>query len=62
MRALDRYTYKIVDGRLVLIQTYSVAEVEGQAADAVIKKYDAVDPSIHVDGPEQVLYPITPPH
>jgi Rieske Fe-S protein len=62
VRALDRYTYKIVDGRLVLIQTYSVAEVEGQGADAVIKKYDSVDPSVHVDGPEQVLYPITPPH
>ncbi len=61
VRALDRYTYKIVDGRLVLIHTYSVAEVEGQGADAVIKKYDPVDPSIHVDGPEQVLYPITPP-
>jgi Rieske Fe-S protein len=62
VRALDRYSFLIRDGRLVLIETYSVGEVEGEGADAVITKYDWVNPSVHVDGPEQVLYPLEPPH
>jgi Rieske Fe-S protein len=62
VRALDRYSYLIRDGRLVLIETFSVGEVEGQGADATIIKYDWVNPSVHVDGPEQVLYPLEPPH
>jgi menaquinol-cytochrome c reductase iron-sulfur subunit len=62
VRALDRYSYLIKDGRLVLIETYSVGEVEGTGADATIVKYDWVNPSVHVDGPEQVLYPLSPPH
>jgi Rieske Fe-S protein len=62
VRALDRYSYLIKDGRLVLIETYSVGEVEGEGADATIVKYDWVNPSVHVDGPEQVLYPLEPPH
>ena len=62
VRALDRYSYSIKDGRLILIETYSVGEVEGEGADATIVKYDWVNPSVHVDGPEQVLYPLEPPH
>jgi Rieske Fe-S protein len=62
VRALDRYSYLIRDGRLVLIETFSVGEVEGEGADATIIKYDWVNPSVHVDGPEQVLYPLEPPH
>jgi Rieske Fe-S protein len=62
VRALDRYSYLIRDGRLVLIETFSVGEVEGEGADATIVKYDWVNPSVHVDGPEQVLYPLEPPH
>jgi Rieske Fe-S protein len=62
VRALDRYSFLIRDGRLVLIETYSVGEVSGEGADAVITKYDWVNPSVHVDGPEQVLYPLEPPH
>jgi menaquinol-cytochrome c reductase iron-sulfur subunit len=62
VRALDRYSFLIRDGRLILVTTFSVSEVDGAGADAVIHKYDGVDPSVHVDGPEQILYPITPPH
>ena len=61
VRALDRYAFAIRDGRLVLTKTYSVAEVDGQAADARIKRYSTVDPSVHVDGIEQVLYPFGTP-
>jgi Rieske Fe-S protein len=60
VRALDRYEYSIVDGSLVLGSPYSVAEVEGEGADAVIVKYRGADPGVHVDGPEQYLYPIVP--
>jgi Rieske Fe-S protein len=60
VRALDRYEYSIVDGSLVLGSPYSVAEVEGEGADAVIVKYRAADPGVHVDGPEEILYPIVP--
>jgi Rieske Fe-S protein len=60
VRALDRYEYSIVEGRLVLGTPYSVAEVEGEGADAVIVKYSPSDPGVHVDGPEQYLYPYVP--
>jgi Rieske Fe-S protein len=60
VRALDRYEFSIVEGRLVLGAPYSVAEVEGEGADAVIVKYGGADPGVHVDGPEQYLYPIVP--
>jgi Rieske Fe-S protein len=60
VRALDRYEFSIIDGNLWLGNPYSVSEVEGEGADAVIVKYRASDPGVHVDGPEQVLYPIVP--
>jgi Rieske Fe-S protein len=60
VRALDRYEYSIIDGSLWLGNPYSVAEVEGEGADAVIVKYRAADPGVHVDGAEQYLYPIVP--
>lgn len=60
VRALDRYEFSIIDGNLWLGNPYSVAEVQGEGADAVIVKYNATDPGVHVDGPEQVLYPIVP--
>ena len=62
VRALDRYQFSIIDGNLWLGQPYSVAEVEGEGADAVIVKYPGppADPGVHVDGPEQYLYPIVP--
>jgi menaquinol-cytochrome c reductase iron-sulfur subunit len=61
VRALDRYTFAIKDGRLVLIETYSVSEVDGEGAEATIHKYDAAAPGVHVDGVEAPLYPIVPP-
>jgi len=60
VRALDRYEYSIIDGSLWLGTPYSVAEVEGEGADAVAVRYRATDPGVHVDGLEQYLYPITP--
>ena len=61
VRALDRYKFAIVEGRLVLLDSYSVAEVEGTGADAEIKAYTQVNPSVHVDGPEALLYPFEAP-
>ena len=57
VRALDRYAFAIRDGRLVLLETYSVSNVVGEGAEAKIKRYDHAGPGIHVDGPEAWLYP-----
>jgi Rieske Fe-S protein len=61
VRALDRYEYSVRDSRLILGKPYSVAEVEGTGAEAVIKKYELTGPGQHVDGAEAWLYPIQPP-
>jgi menaquinol-cytochrome c reductase iron-sulfur subunit len=61
VRALDRYEFAIVDGRLVLGNTFAVSEVTGTGAEAKIHKYDQFGPGQHVDGPEAWLYPIPPP-
>jgi menaquinol-cytochrome c reductase iron-sulfur subunit len=61
VRALDRYEFKIKNGRLVLSKTYSVSYVEGTGSEAEIHKYDLMGPGQHVDGPEAPLYPIEPP-
>ena len=58
VRALDRYTYSIVNGHLVLGSAYSVAKVEGTGQDAMIKKYQLHNPGQHVDGREFWLWPI----
>jgi quinol---cytochrome c reductase iron-sulfur subunit, bacillus type len=60
VRALDRYSYGIKGGRLILLSTFSVGKVEGTGADAMIQKYDRAGPGQHVDGPEAWLYPILP--
>jgi menaquinol-cytochrome c reductase iron-sulfur subunit len=60
VRSLDRYQYAIREGKLVLTEPYSVAEVEGTGADAQIKAYDLADPGLHLDGPEQIFYPYIP--
>jgi Rieske Fe-S protein len=62
VRALDRYSYGIIDGRLVLLTTFSVSSVDGEGADAKIHKYPLTPPGDHVDGPEAVLYPLNAPH
>jgi menaquinol-cytochrome c reductase iron-sulfur subunit len=61
VRALDRYDFKIKNGRLVLTETYSVGKIEGTGKDARIKKYELMGPGQHVDGPEALLYPIPSP-
>lgn len=60
VRALDRFKYKIVDGRLVLADPYSVGHVDGEGAEARIHAYALADPGQHVDGPEQFFYPYVP--
>jgi quinol---cytochrome c reductase iron-sulfur subunit, bacillus type len=60
VRALDRYEYLIENGNLLLAKPYSVGKVSGQGADAKIEAYRLADPGQHVDGPEQILYPIVP--
>ena len=61
VRALDRFEYSIIAGSLWLGQPYSVGHVEGQGAEATLFRYErAVDPGVHVDGPEQILYPYVP--
>ena len=62
VRALDRYAFEIVNGRLVLLSTFSVSHVDGTGAQAQIHKYTLTGPGEHVDGPEQWFYPIQPPH
>jgi menaquinol-cytochrome c reductase iron-sulfur subunit len=61
VRALDRFEYKIVNGRLILAQAYSVSEVDGEGANARIKRYELAGPGQHVDGVSSWLYPIQPP-
>jgi Rieske Fe-S protein len=61
VRALDRYKFRIDDGRLLLGETFAVSEVDGTGAEAKIHKYDQFGPGQHVDGPEAWLYPIPPP-
>jgi menaquinol-cytochrome c reductase iron-sulfur subunit len=61
VRALDRYDFKVVDGRLVLAKTYSVAKVDGEGKDARIQRYALAGPGEHITGPEAWLYPIQPP-
>jgi Rieske Fe-S protein len=62
VRALDRYGFEIVNGRLILLSTYSVSHVVGTGAQAKIYKYKEAGPGEHLDGPEQWLYPLQPPH
>jgi Rieske Fe-S protein len=61
-RALNRYEYSIVNGRLVLGQPYSVSHVDGTGKDARIHAYKLAGPGQHVNGWEQVMYPVQPPH
>ena len=58
VRALDRYNYSIVEGRLVLGSAYSVDYVKGEGKTARIKKYPLHMPGQHVAGPEFWLFPI----
>jgi Rieske Fe-S protein len=61
VRALDRFSFEINHGRLVLLSTYSVSHVEGTGGQAKIYKYQEYGPGQHVDGPEAWFYPLSPP-
>ncbi len=62
VRALDRYDYAIKDGHLILGTPYSVSHVSGEGKQARIHKYKLAGPGQHVEGWEQLLYPLQPPH
>jgi menaquinol-cytochrome c reductase iron-sulfur subunit len=61
VRALDRYSFSIVNGHLFVEQPFSVAKVEGTGADAKIYAQTLAAPGQHVSGLESWLYPIQPP-
>lgn len=60
VRSLDRYTYSIKNGHLVLDELYAVGNVSGTGASAQIARYPWSPPGTHVDGVEAWLYPIVP--
>jgi Rieske Fe-S protein len=60
VRSMDRYTFSIRNGRLVLGELYAVGNVSGTGANAVISRYPWSVPGTHVDGIEAWLYPIVP--
>ena len=62
VRALDRYAFEIVNGHLILGTPFSVSHVKGVGKDALIYKYKLTGPGQHIDGWEQILYPLQPPH
>jgi menaquinol-cytochrome c reductase iron-sulfur subunit len=61
VRALDRYEFRIKNGRLFLGKTFSVSEVDGDGAAARIHSFPLAGPGQHVDGIEAWLYPVQPP-
>ena len=62
VRALDRYDYSVARGHVILGKTYSVGHVIGSGKDARIEAYRLAGPGQHVNGWEQIFYPLQPPH
>ncbi|HEV2591820.1 MAG TPA: Rieske 2Fe-2S domain-containing protein [Gaiellaceae bacterium] len=62
VRALDRYSYSIRNGRLFLGKPYSVSHVDNTGAGAIVHEWSFSFPGEHVNGIESWLYPIQPPH
>jgi Rieske Fe-S protein len=60
VRSLDRMTFSIRNGNLVLGELYAVGNVSGTGANATISRYPWSVPGTHVDGVEAWLYPIVP--
>ncbi len=60
VRSLDRQTFSIKNGRLILGQLFAVGSVSGAGANATISRYPWSTPGTHVDGIEAWLYPIVP--
>jgi Rieske Fe-S protein len=62
VRGLDRYQYSVVNGHVILGKPYSVRRVDGTGKNARIHAYKLTGPGEHVDGWEQIFYPLQPPH
>jgi len=62
VRGLDRYEFSVVNGHLVLGKPYSVGHVDGTGKNARIHAYRLTGPGEHVNGWEQIFYPLQPPH
>ena len=62
VRALDRYSFSIRNGRLFLGSPFSVSQVEGAGATAKIHQHTLAFPGEPVNGIESWLYPVQPPH
>jgi Rieske Fe-S protein len=62
VRALDRYSFSIRNGRLFIGKPFSVSHVDGAGGTAKIHKWPFSFPGEHVNGLESWLYPIQPPH
>src|SRR5262249_11945434 len=62
VRALDRYRFSIVNGRLILGGRFNVKKVEGEGADAVIKTDRLTQTGDHIGDLESSIYPIPAPH
>jgi Rieske Fe-S protein len=60
VRSLDRYSFTIRNGNLVLGELFAVGNVSGTGANATISRYPWSVPGTHVDGIEAWLYPIVP--
>jgi Rieske Fe-S protein len=60
VRSLDRYSFSIKNGRLVLNELYAVGNVSGAGANATISRYPWSTPGTHVDGISAWMYPIVP--
>ncbi len=60
VRSMDRYSFSIRDGRLILGELFAVGNVSGAGASATITRYPWSVPGTHVDGIEAWLYPIVP--
>jgi quinol---cytochrome c reductase iron-sulfur subunit, bacillus type len=60
VRSMDRYSFSIRNGRLILGELFAVGSVSGTGANATISRYPWSTPGTHVDGIESWLYPIVP--
>ena len=60
VRSMDRYSFSIRNGRLILGELFAVGSVSGTGANATISRYPWSTPGTHVDGIEAWLYPIVP--
>ena len=62
VRALDRYSFSVINGHLFIGSPFAVAYVTGTGAEAKIHESGWAFPGEPVRGIESWLYPIQPPH